>query len=350
MRSEDIARLAGVSRSTVSRVLNNYSDIPQRTKDKVMRIIQQHHYEPHTSARVLAGKGTDTIGLFVVSMAERKAGNRIYQNHYFAPIVDTVIDTANAAGYYVLVHTVYSEDDYLKIKQAYLQRRIDAGIIVGTQKDIERVADICRIDKPLVLVDYDTEELIGQELHRDGLFVVNSDDYEGACQAMRYLIGLGHRTIGHIQGRMNTYSGRQRYMAYVDMMTEHGLPIDEAVILPGEFLKEKAYEETARMLKRRTAPSALFAANDDMALAAMQALKDNGLQVPDHVSVVGFDDIPIVSQLQPALTSVRLPIIDMSQRAVKQLIAICAGSACSFAHVTLPTRLVVRDSCRRYEP
>src|SRR5690554_3710481 len=100
MKSDDIAKLAGVSRSTVSRVINNYPDIPQKTRDKVLKIIEEYQYEPNTSARVLAGKGTNTIGLFVVSLVENNNMNRIYQNNYFAPFVEAVIDTANASGYY----------------------------------------------------------------------------------------------------------------------------------------------------------------------------------------------------------------------------------------------------------
>jgi len=349
MRSEDIARLAGVSRSTVSRVLNNYPDIPQRTREKVLRIIEQYHYEPNTSARALAGKGTDTIGLFVVSMAERHSGNRIYQNHYFAPIVDTVIDTANAAGFYVLVHTVYTQDDYLKVKQAFQQRRIDGGIIVGTQKDSERIAEICRLEKPFVMIDFDLEALTEHALNRDTLSVINSDDFEGACEAMRYLIGLGHRRIAHIRGRMNTLSGRQRFLAYETVMNEYGLSYEDIDILEGNFLKDAAYDEVVRLLSQDPdrRPTALFAANDDMALAAIQAIRDNGLQVPEDFSVIGFDDIPISSQFMPSLSTVRLPINDMSKEAVNQIVSMCAHGTASFHPSSFPTELVIRESCKR---
>ncbi|WP_040952594.1 LacI family DNA-binding transcriptional regulator, partial [Gorillibacterium massiliense] len=149
MRSEDIARLAGVSRSTVSRVINNYPNVPEKTRIKVMKIIEQYHYEPNISARVLAGKGTNTIGLFVVSFADKTSVNRIYQNSYFAPFVDALVDTVNAMGYYVLIHTVYSEADYFKIKQAFQQKRIDGCVIVGTQGNVESLRDIVNLEVPL---------------------------------------------------------------------------------------------------------------------------------------------------------------------------------------------------------
>jgi LacI family transcriptional regulator len=345
MRSEDIAKLAGVSRSTVSRVLNNYPDIPQRTREKVLRIIEQYHYEPNTSARALAGKGTDTIGLFVVSMAERLTGNRIYQNHYFAPIVDTVIDTANAAlcaCSYRLHAGRLSED-----KQAYQQRRIDGGIIVGTQKDTERIAEIARLGKPFVLIDYDTSELSDQTLDKYPMSIINSDDFAGACDAMRYLIQLGHRRIGHIRGRMNTYSGRQRFLAYETIMKEYGLPYDDRDIVDGDFLKDFAYEQIVRMLKLERMPTALFSANDDMALAAIQALHDNGIRVPDDISIIGFDDIPIASQFIPSLSTVRLPIYDMSKEAVNQIVGMCSSGTPSPLSSIFPAELIIRDSCKR---
>jgi LacI family transcriptional regulator len=118
MKSEDIARMAGVSRSTVSRVINNYSNVPDETRRKVMKVIEKYHYSPNSSARALAGKKTDTIGLFIVSIAEKGSSTRVYQNNYFSPFIEAVIDTANERGVYVLVHSIFSVRDYAKIKQA----------------------------------------------------------------------------------------------------------------------------------------------------------------------------------------------------------------------------------------
>lgn len=218
MRSEDIAKLAGVSRSTVSRVINNYSNVPEETRAKVLRVIEQHQYEPNSFARALAGKKTDTIGLFAISMNEKENTTRIYQNNYFAPFVDAVVDTSNARGCYVLIHTVYSPDDFLKVKQAFLQKRIDGGIIVGTQKDINIVREMVGLDSPLVLIDYDISEIMSEHLDRNHLAIVNSKDYEGTTEVIEHLISLGHQEIGIICGQMNTYSGRERYTAYEDTL------------------------------------------------------------------------------------------------------------------------------------
>lgn len=346
MRSEDIAKLAGVSRSTVSRVINNYPNVPAATRDKVLKVIEQHHYEPNSFARALAGKSTDTIGLFAISMNENADASRIYQNSYFAPIVDLVVDTANAQGFYVLIHTIYSPGDFQKVKQAFLQKRIDGGILVGTQKDINFVSDMVGHGAPLVLIDYDITEIIAERLDKNHLSIINSRDYEGTVEAIEYLIKLGHREIGIIKGRMSTFSGRERYLAYESTMMKHGLPIQDNFVLAGDFLKESAYREVLNLLHSGKLPTALFCSNDAMAVSAMEALMEHGVHVPDDISIVGFDDALLASHVSPKLTTVRLPIDDMSKAAVEKIIELCQSGQSAFSTASFPTRLVVRDSCK----
>jgi len=346
MRSEDIAKLAGVSRSTVSRVINNYPNVPETTKAKVLRVIEQYQYEPNSFARALAGKRTDTIGLFAISMNEKENATRIYQNSYFAPIVDLVVDTANARGFYVLIHTVYSPGDFQKIKQAFLQKRIDGGILVGTQKDIELVRELVSQDAPLVLIDYDVSEIIAERLNKNHLAIINSMDYEGTAEAIEYLIGLGHQEIGILKGRMSTFSGRERYAAFESTLLNHGLTLRQDYVLEGEFLKEIAYAETEKLIKRGKLPTALFCSNDDMAIAAMEAFSKHGIHVPNDISIIGFDDTQLASTISPKLTSVRLPIDDMAKSAVEKVIGLCNNEEASFSNVSFPTRLVIRDSCK----
>jgi len=362
MRSEDIARLAGVSRSTVSRVLNNYPDIPQKTRDKVLKIIEQYNYVPNNSARALAGKNTNTIGFFAVSMGGRDGQNRIYQNHYLSPFVDAVIDKANAAGYYVLVHTVYAPEDFDKVKQAFRQRRIDGGIVVGIRRGIETVRELVHLGKPLVIIDYDISEILAHHLDEKHFAVINSRDYEGAFEAVQALIDLGHRRIGFIGDGGSTWSGQQRYEAYRDALARNGLELRDEYVLNGQFRKDVAHEETARLLDRCNAkrkggknpgeealplPTAFFAANDEMAIGVMEALRERGLAVPDDVSLIGFDDSPVSAQLQPSLSTVRLPIYDMSRAAVEQLVAMCEQRPSSFSTASFPTGLILRESSRR---
>lgn len=346
MRSEDIAKLAGVSRSTVSRVINNYPNVPETTRAKVLRVIEQHHYEPNSFARALAGKRTDTIGLFAISMIEKEDTSRIYQNSYFAPIVDMVVDTANARGFYVLIHTVYSPGDFQKVKQAFQQKRIDGGILVGTQKDIELVREMVGQEAPLVLIDYDISEIMAERLNKNHLAVINSMDYEGTAQAIEYLIELGHREIGIMKGRMNTHSGRERYLAFEHTLDKYGLPLRDEYILEGEFLKESAHREAHRLADQDSLPTALFCSNDDMAMIAMEAFAERGISVPDQLSVIGFDDVELASRVTPKLTTVHLPVDEMAKAAVLKVIELCDTKQPTFSTVSFPTRLEVRDSCK----
>lgn len=347
MKSEEIAKLAGVSRSTVSRVINNYSNVPEETREKVMKVIEACGYEPNTSARALAGKGTNTLGLFVVSIADKGNPNRIYQNNYFAPFVDAVVDTANAMGYYVLIHTVYSREDYGRVKQAFLQKRIDAGIILGTEKDTVMVMDIAQKGYPFAVIDYDLEEITRSKLDSTSLVMINSMDYDGTVKAVNYLLEMGHRDIGIITGRLNTYSGRQRFNAYEHTLLENGIKINKNHVLKGDFLKRKAYAETKKLIQSGKLPTALFVCNDDMALSAMEALKEEGIRIPEDISLIGFDDVPVASQLKPALTTIRVPVYEMAKKAVEELIHGVEEGNQGFSAHSFPTQLIQRETVAR---
>lgn len=347
MKSEDIARLAGVSRSTVSRVINGYCNVPEETRQKVLKIIEQYNYEPNTSARVLAGKATNTIGLFVISTADKDNPNRIYQNNYFAPLVDAVVDTANSMGYYVLVNTIYTEKDYAKIKQAYMQKRIDGGIIVGSQRDMGILPDISRSSYPFAILDYDAQDILTENIESSNLTIINSTDFEGTCNALEYLLQLGHRDIGILAGRMNTNSARQRFLAYQYMMKQNNLKINKDFILKGEFLKRNTYDEIIRLLRCGKLPTAIFSSNDDMALAAIEIFKKHGVRIPEDISIIGFDDIFIASQLKPALTTVRVPIHDMARKAVISLVDSIEKGSGKFRTYSFATELMIRETCAK---
>lgn len=348
MKSEDIARLAGVSRSTVSRVINNYANVPEETRKKVMKVIEEYQFHPNISARVLAGKRTDTIGLFIVSIAEKDNINRVYRNNYFSPFVDAVIDMANTNGIYVLVNSIYTAGDYEKIKRAFLERRIDAGIIVGTEKEIDVIADVASMGYPFSVIDYSPDEIV-QRIKKGKIAVINSTDDEGTRRMIEYLISLGHKDIGILSGRLNTYSGRIRYETYMKVLEEYGLNPMEEWILKGEFIKKTAAQEVRNMVRKGKLPTALFCCNDDMALSAIEVLHSENINIPDDISITGFDDIMPGSFVKPALTTVRVPLYSMAQKAVEEVLKMIGdtSSANNVSIHNLATELVIRDSCRK---
>ena len=346
MISEDIAKLAGVSRSTVSRVINNYGNVPEETRKKVMKVIEEYHYPPNNNARVLAGKKTDTIGLFIVSIAEKDNANRVYRNNYFSPFIDAVIDTANANGKFVLVHSIYTSTDYDKIKQAFFEKRIDAGILVGTEKDLDVVVDVAAMGYPLSIIDYSPDEIL--HLVKNGrISVINSMDGDGTRQMLEHLIVLGHTEIGFLAGRTNTYSGSIRYQAYQNVLAEHQIDCPDEWDLKGEFIKKTAEQEVAGLIKREKLPTALFCCNDDMALSAMEVFRNHGIRVPEDISITGFDDVMPGSLVRPALTTVRVPIYAMAKKAVETVLGMIGGNSRNISTYTMNTELIIRESCMK---
>ncbi len=347
MKSEEIAKIAGVSRSTVSRVINNYSNVPDDTRKKVMEVIEKYNYQPNTCARVLAGKQNDTIGLFIVSIADSDNPNRLYNNNYFTQFVDAVVDCANSKGFYVLVNIIYCQSDYNRVSEVFFQKRIDGGIVVGTEKEAGMLIEVSKKGCPIVLIDYDAEEIRKSKSVNDNLVVIGSNDYEGAVEAIEYLIGLGHTDIGFLAGRLSTYSGRQRYEAYFDTMKKHNLKVNEDFVIHGEFIKTKTANEIRRLLQKGILPTAIFSSNDDMAITAMEIFRENNIRIPEDISIIGFDNIPLSSLLKPALSTISTPVYDIVERTVKELIANIRHEKKGFSSHKFNTNLIIRETCSK---
>jgi len=345
MKSEEIAKLAGVSRSTVSRVLNNYANVPEETRKKVMEVINKYDFELNMSARVLAGKRTDTIGLFLFSVYDQKNPQRIYGNSYFGPFVEAVVDTGNYKGYYVLVHTIYNPDDCRRIQQTFMQRRIDAGIIIGTEKNEAIKSVISKISNPLVIVDYDPAE-IKQIMPSDGkITVINSDDRKGMDECVDELVSLGHREIGLIEGRTTAYSGFLRKDEFRKRMAAHGLPVRKEYCLKGDFIRSKTENAVTKMIKLGKLPTAMIACNDDMAIAAAETFRRHGIRVPEDISIIGYDDSQAASLVQPPLTTVRIPFYKIAQKAVEAVKDMVEEKSTCYIEYVIDVEFIRRKSC-----
>ncbi|MFA9398570.1 MAG: LacI family DNA-binding transcriptional regulator [Clostridiaceae bacterium] len=319
MKSEDIAKLAGVSRSTVSRVMNNYPNVPDETREKVMKIVNEHNYMPNSCARTLAGKNSNTIGLFFVIHGGRKDSDRLFRNEYFTTYLDAIVDMANAKDYYVLVSIVSDENKYLNINRAFLEKRIDGGIIIGTQNDTLSRFDAEKLNTSIVLFDYkmSDEELI--KYKNNNFTIINSKDKLGIEKAVDYLYNLGHREIGFIKGNENSMSGRARYNGFVESMKKRDMDINEDYVLHGDFSAESAYSEVNRTIKNNKIASAYISGNDSMALGAIRAFKEKGYSIPGDVSIIGFDNIQGAQELDVKLTTIGSDFYRMAKKAISIL-------------------------------
>ncbi len=345
MKSEEVARLAGVSRSTVSRVINNYSNVPDETREKVMKVIREHDYVPNTSARILAGKGTDTIGLFFFSVHAELRPGRIYGNSFFGPFVNAVVDRCNLRGYSVLIHTLYRSEDCRRIPLAWSEKRIDGAIIIGTEKNAEIERLMSQTACPLAIADYNQKTVEKLASPESRLLTVNSDDEAGILACVEYLVKLGHSDIGLIGGRMNTWSGERRLRIFKALMKKLGLPLRPEWCPDGDFSPEKTTSVIESMIASGDMPTALISSNDDMALAAIETFRKAGVNVPEDISIIGYDDGLAAPWAHPALTTIRVPFLDMAEQAVEGLVEMLGDDKPSVQSVTLPVELVVRDSC-----
>lgn len=345
MKSEEVARLAGVSRSTVSRVINNYSNVPEETREKVMKIIRAYNYVPNTSARVLAGKGTDTIGLFIFNVHDETRPGRIYGNSYFGPFVNAVVDRCNNRGYSVLIHTLYQSEDCQRIPAAWNEKRMDGAIIIGTERDEDVERLIAQTDCPLAIADYNPKTVTRLAPPNARLITVNSDDDSGLEACVRHLAGLGHRDIGLVTGRLNTWSGERRLRAFKSSMKVLGLPLRAQWMPHGDFSYRRTAQAVETMIANGDLPTALIASNDDMALAAIETFRNAGLQVPQDISVIGYDDGLAAPLVHPALTTVRVPFLDMASEAVEGLVKLLEQGRPAVESVSLPVELIRRDTC-----
>jgi LacI family transcriptional regulator len=316
MKSEDIAKIAGVSRSTVSRVINNYPNVPEETRLKVMEVITKYDYRPNAFARTLAGKKSETIGVFFIIDGVNDDAPHLVYNDFYTAYLDAIVDIANKKGYYVLVQTVYGDHDYSKITKAFNEKRIDGGILIGTRKDTLTKMNIENITQELVIFDFEVESLESFEETKH-VTILNSNDEAAMDLAVKHLVDLGHCKIGFIKGIEETLSARQRYNGFIKACKHYGVKVDQRYILEGEFNQEVAYRQMAAAIDGNTVADAYICANDYMAIAAIDCLREHQYKIPEDVSFIGFDNTRTGQLMTPKLTTLTPDFYGMAKKAVE---------------------------------
>ncbi|CDZ23951.1 LacI family transcriptional regulator [[Clostridium] cellulosi] len=342
MNSNDIAKLAGVSRSTVSRVINNYKNVPEETRARVLEVIKKYNYVPHASARALAGVKSKTIGLFLIDKKSCTAGHKVSMSTYFIPFIGGIIDGANKNGYNVLVYAVGKADDYENVRNVFYNKTISGGIFIGQTNDDE-ITEIAESNFKTVLID---RQYGSTEKKFKNSIIVNADNFNGAYEATKYLINLGHTKIAHVTGYSGQLSTIDRLSGYKAALEESGIDVDPNLIVKGDFMREGGYNATKKLLSQ-SSPTAIFYGNDAMAIGGLKALNEMGVNVPDDISIVGFDDIEVASYISPSLTTIRLPLDAMSDKAINLLINSIETDTDYCANYVMPVKLIERNSCRR---
>ena len=297
----DVARAAGVSTSTVSHVLNGTRYVSVETEHRVRQAMQELHYRPNSLARGLVRQETQTLALIVPDNV----------NPFFAELARGIEDHGFAAGYNVIL---CNSDRNTSKELAYLDmlisKRVDGIIYMTMSTQIDQLQPLLDNRIPLVTFDRDYE----------GIDTVLLDNEQGGYDATRHLIDLGHRHIACIGGPDAKTRSHERVRGYERAMVEAGLVVDERLIQPGAWTYESGQAAARRLLHLPVPPTAIFACNDLMAIGVISALREQGLRVPEDVSVVGFDDIPFGAYFFPPLTTLATPLMEVSQRLCQLLL------------------------------
>ncbi len=326
-----VARKAGVSTATVSRVLADFKGVKEDTRTKVINVIEQLNYEVNSIARSLRQKRTYTIGIIVGSVLSQ----------FYSTIAKSVEDTVKKAGYNLILcngdDDPHKELGYLKILKS---NRVDGIILTPTGKNSKYINYLIDSGTRVVLLDR-----LVKNVSCDAVLV---DNFKGAYTATRYLIDQGYRKIAIITGFLDRTTGKERLNGYLDALKEAGIKKDHKLIKIGDFKKESGFSLTKDLINNLPIPEAIFVTNVDMTLGALIAVKEAKLKIPDDIGIVGFDDPDWSMVIDPPLTTINQPVYDLGATASEVLIKKIKSSQVHKSKkrkiITLNTSLVVRDS------
>ena len=332
--SQQVADEAGVSRTTVSMVLNNVPgvQISDETRQRVLSVARRLGYVPNAAAQALASSRSQSIGLVVIRHPYQVATDS-FLNHMLNGLVAAVQDHKMRLMIDI-IEPEHQEKAYLELARA---KRIDGLILAGPSYDDVALQGLLEVNFPTVLIG----EMAGSPFAS-----VDVDNREAVMVAINHLIALDHRRIGFISNAPLVYGAAQeRLHGYRDALLSAGLPDDDALVRYGNFDPESGYNEMQILLEKTPRPDAVFVASDVVAIGALSAIHQHGLRIPEDIAVVGYDDILIAPYLYPALTTVHLPAIDLGYTAVVMLLKLIRQEPLETLHQRRETHLVVRASC-----
>lgn len=331
----DLAKELKISPSTVSRALRDHPAIKQETKTLVQELAKKLGYQPNTLALSLLYRKTNNIGIIVPEIT----------SYFFSSIICGIQDVLEPEGQHVIIsQSNESYETELKGIETFLSSRVDGMLISSTfnTNDYSHLEKLRQNNVPVVVFDRDCE---GYEMNK-----VLVDDYDGACQAVEHLISQGCKRIAHIAGSDQLSIARHRKNGYIDTLSKHGIAIDEELIIESKFFQmEDGIEPTKKLLSLSNPPDSIFAVNDAIAIGALSVLRERGIQVPEEVALIGFDNDPYAKFSSPSLSTIDQPVCEMGMLAARILLASIGKSDhnSDFRQEILKPELIVRESSNR---
>lgn len=325
----DVAREAGVSNSTVSRVVNNSAQVSPKTREKVLNAMMRLGYVVNQQARSLRGGRSQVIGLLVHEVG----------NPYIGEMIRGIDEELAANQYEMLLYTTRRRKTKESTFVANIARGLADGLLVLLPRDLGSYVETLKQQRfPFVLIDYPADE--------NRVPSVIASNWQGAYDATSYLISIGHTRIGIITGFMEIAAAVNRLEGYKAALSDHGIDYDPSLVYEGDFFQTDGFAGASALLDLPHPPTAIFASNDVAAFGVMDAIRSRGLRIPQDVSVIGFDDIPQAQHSFPKLTTVRQPLAQMGRIGAQMLLRRIANPDLPVQQLEVATELIIRDSCQ----
>jgi DNA-binding LacI/PurR family transcriptional regulator len=333
--SVDVAKYAGVSRTTVSLVLNDVQNIKisAATRQRVLDAAAELGYVPNAMAQALVSRRTQAIGLVFT-----RQPHHIASDPFLPQVLDGMLEVVRANNLRLLVDIVEPEHQEQAYHDLVRAKRIDGIVFSGPRVDDIALVNLEKEGFPTVLMG---------QLPGSGFYSVDVNNRVSALQAVEYLISLGHRQIACITNAPFSYSASSdRLLGYREALEQAGIPYNDNLVRPGDFEPESGYQQMDSLLSSGVPFTAGFIASDAVLIGANAALRERGLHIPDDISLVGFDDIAWSKYVDPPLTTIRLPAQALGYQACTMLMQILNGQNIPEKNLVLPTELIIRNSCR----
>jgi LacI family transcriptional regulator len=324
---KDVARAAGVSVATVSRVHNDSALVTDDTRGRVRAVAARLGYSPHAGARSLSTRKTNGIGVLLPDL----------HGEFYSELIRGIDQRAQRHGFHLLLASSHNEKTAIAAALQSMRGRVDGLIVMSPAPGAHLpVRDLASF--PVVLLN---SAAVGAEF--DALSVANA---QGSTEMVEHLIGLGHRRIAVIRGPVRNHDAAERLRGYRTALREAGIGADEGLEAQGDFTDTSGYAAGLELLRLTPRPTAIFATNDAMAIGALSALREAGVRVPQEMAVAGFDDIPMARYMHPPLSTVRVDIAALGERATDRLLeAVASRRKHKKRREVVPVTLVIRESC-----
>ncbi len=330
---KDIAKYAGVSVTTVSRALNGYPDVSEETREKIKKIAEELNYSPNSIARGLVTNKTHTVGLVVSELIKPGA-----YHPFFLEILAGIKAGLRKDKYDLILYTVDpTSQDVTPYEKLCNDRKVDGAIVEGLKLSDPYIEEIKNTEIPTVLIDI--------PILNDKVGYVSSDNVQAAFEATSYLIKLGHKNIGFINGHNDAAVSFERLEGYKKALYKNNIPYKDEYVVFDDFTQDGGYNCFRKMIFENPEITAVFHASDLMAIGSLKAAQDLGMQVPDDISIVGFDDIELSSLITPGLTTIRQENYKIGYMAARHLVSIIKGE--KPRHIIIPHRLIIRQSAKK---